>query len=227
MNTRMIIVRHAEAVGNKIREFHGWTDESITERGILQAKQVAERLKDIPIDVMYSSVLKRTMETAEYIAKKKNLPIIPREDLKEINGGLWEGMRWDNLLVKYPQEYNTWETKPHLHQMPEGESMQSFQQRLISAIEDILRKEDGRNICIVTHGTAIRALLCWFRGWPLDQIVRIPWCDNTAVTIISKEQDTFHIELEGDTSHLDAASSTLENQQWYQEYREKYLREYG
>ena len=58
MKTTMIIVRHAEAVGNKIREFHGWTDESITERGHIQARQVAERLSDVKIDVIYSSVLK-------------------------------------------------------------------------------------------------------------------------------------------------------------------------
>lgn len=225
MKTTMVIVRHAEAVGNKIREFHGWTDESITERGILQAKQVADKLKDTPVDVIYSSILKRTMETAGHIAQVKGLPIISREDLKEINGGLWEGMRWDDLLEKYPEEYRTWETKPHLHQMPEGESMEGFQQRLITAVLNILQKEEGKNICIVTHGTAIRALLCWFKGWPLDEIVKVPWFDNTAVTIVLKEQGRFHIELEGDASHLDAQTSTFENQQWFIEYRKKFLKQ--
>lgn len=76
MKTRLIIVRHAEAVGNKIREFHGWTDEGITEKGKLQASRVAERLENIPVDVIYSSSMKRTMETARYIAASKNLPII-------------------------------------------------------------------------------------------------------------------------------------------------------
>ena len=69
MKKRMIIIRHAEAVGNVIREFHGWTDESITDRGILQAQRVAERLKDVPVDVIYSSVLKRTMETADILLR--------------------------------------------------------------------------------------------------------------------------------------------------------------
>jgi broad specificity phosphatase PhoE len=46
MKTKMIIVRHAEAVGNKIREFHGWTDESITEKGKIQAKQVAASVEN-------------------------------------------------------------------------------------------------------------------------------------------------------------------------------------
>lgn len=221
MKTTMIIVRHAEAVGNKIREFHGWTDESITERGHIQAKQVAERLADTKIDVIYSSVLKRTMETAEYISKVKRLPIISREDLKEINGGLWEGMRWEDLPKFYPKEYDTWETKPHIHQMPEGESMESFQNRLIKAVQDILSAERGKNICIVTHGTAIRVLLCWFKGMPLEDIVTIPWFDNTAVTIVTEEQGKFQVCLEGDESHLSEESSTLQNQQWFKEYKEK------
>jgi probable phosphoglycerate mutase len=220
---KLIFVRHAEAVGNKIREFHGWTDENITERGHLQAKQVAQRLKDTKIDVIYSSILKRTMETAGYISRQKNLPIISREDLKEINGGLWEGMRWEDLPIDYPKEYDTWENRPHIHQMPEGESMESFQQRQINAILDIISKEDSENICIVSHGTAIRVLLCWFKGMPLKDIINIPWFDNTAVTIVSVENGQFQVQIEGDVSHLDKETSTLENQQWYIDYQEKYF----
>lgn len=223
MKTTMIIVRHAEAVGNKIREFHGWTDESITERGHLQAAQVANRLSDTAIDAIYSSVLKRTMETAGYISRIKGIPVIFREDLKEINGGLWEGMRWEDLAKEYPKEYDTWETQPHIHQMPEGENMESFQKRLISAIKDILLSGRGKNICIVTHGTAIRVLLCWFKGMPLKDIIEIPWFDNTAVTVVTYEQGLFQVEVEGDASHLDAETSTLENQQWFKEYKERFF----
>lgn len=225
MKTTMIIVRHAEAVGNKIREFHGWTDESITEKGRLQGEQVAEKLKNTPIDVIYSSILKRTMETAGYISKAKGLPIISREDLKEINGGLWEGIRWDDLAVKYGEAYAVWETKPHLHQMPEGENMIGFQQRVVKAVQDILQKEEGKNICIVTHGTVIRVLLCWFKGWPLEEIIKIPWHDNTAVTVVTWDEGGFQIEVEGDASHLNAQTSTLENQQWFVEYRKRFFGE--
>ena len=91
MKTRLIFVRHAEAEGNYLRIFHGWTDSGITDKGHVQAKKAAERLKDIPIDVLYSSSLKRTIQTAQYIADIKGLPIIRTDKLKEINGGDWEG----------------------------------------------------------------------------------------------------------------------------------------
>ena len=112
-----------------------------------------------------------------------------------------------------------------IDQMPEGESMKGFQQRLVNAIQDILQKEQGKNICIVTHGTAIRALMCWFKGWELEDIVKIPWYDNTAVSVVVKDDNGFHTELEGDASHLDATTSTFENQQWFIEYREKFNRQ--
>jgi probable phosphoglycerate mutase len=223
MKTKLIIVRHAEAVGNVIREFHGWTDEGITEKGQLQASKVAERLKNIPIDVIYSSSMKRTMETARYISKVKNLPIIPVDDLKEINGGLWEGMTWNQLAAKYPDEYDIWENKPHLCQMPEGENMKDFQHRVITAVMSILEKEAGKNILIVTHGTVIRVLLCRLKELPLKDMVRIPWCDNTAVTAGVWKDSKFCIEAEGDTSHLDDETSTFRNQEWFFKYKKKFL----
>jgi len=223
MNTKLIIVRHAEAMGNIIREFHGWTDSGITEKGHIQAKQVAERLKDVPIDVIYSSSLKRAIQTATYIAKVKELPIISRDDLKEINGGLWEGMAWTDLAKTYPEEYVIWEEKPHIHQMPEGESMKDFQQRLVNAVSVILDREKGRNVCIVTHGTAIRALMCWFMDYGLEDIVKIPWYDNTAVTVVEYDGEKFTVDIEGDACHLDDETSTIKNQEWYAEYKKKFF----
>ncbi|GAE89204.1 alpha-ribazole-5'-phosphate phosphatase [Acetivibrio straminisolvens JCM 21531] len=111
IKTRIIFVRHAEAEGNLNRVFHGWTDSSITERGHLQAQRVAERLKDVEVDVIYSSSLKRTLQTAQYIADVKNLPIIRTDKLKEINGGEWENREWEELPNLWPEEYDSWENR--------------------------------------------------------------------------------------------------------------------
>lgn len=144
MKTKLIIVRHAEAVGNVIREFHGWTDSEITEKGHKQAQLVAERLKEQPIDVIYSSSLKRTRQTGEYISKVKGLPIIFRDDLKEINGGLWEGMPWSELSKAFPKEYVIWEEQPHIHQMPEGGKHERFAAKGYSSYYGYYRYKYGK-----------------------------------------------------------------------------------
>lgn len=151
MKTRIIFVRHAEAEGNLYRIFHGWTDSSITEKGHIQAQRAAESLKDTQIDILYSSSLKRTIQTAQYIADMKKLPIIRTDKLKEINGGEWEGKRWAELPGIWPKEYDTWENAPHTHKMPNGECMEEFQQRLKDEVLHIISNNKGKNICIVTH----------------------------------------------------------------------------
>lgn len=222
MKTRLIFVRHAEAEGNAIRRFHGWTDSEITEKGHIQAQKVARRLKGIKIDVIYSSSLKRTLQTAEYIAKEINLSIIIRTDkLKEINGGEWEGQRWDKLPDIWPEEYDSWENKPHLHKMPNGESMEEFQQRLIGEVKNIIANNKGKTICIVTHGTAIRSLICYFHGCDLETMLHTPWYDNTSVTIMDYENEKFDSILEGDASHLEKELSTVQNQKWWDEHIKK------
>lgn len=216
--TRLIIVRHAEAEGNYKRLFHGWSDGEITEKGHIQASRAAEKLKDIKIDVLYSSSLKRTMQTAGYIAKVKNLPIIRTDKLKEINGGDWEGQPWDELPKKWPEEYHTWENTPHIHRMPNGETMEEFQQRLVAEVKHIISMNPGKNICIVTHGTAIKTLLCFFHGWDLEEMFNIKWCDNTAITIVDYEEGKFSLILEGDATHLDKELCTVTNQDWWDDY---------
>jgi probable phosphoglycerate mutase len=215
MKTRLILVRHAEAEGNYIRRFHGWTDGDITEKGHMQARLVAERLRDVPVDVLYSSSLKRTMQTAAYISEIKGLPVIRTDKLKEINGGDWEDMPFEILHDKWPAEYETWERTPHAHRMPNGESMEDFEDRLFKEVMYIINENIGKSVCMVTHGTAIRALLCHFRGCSLEEMINVNWCDNTALTVIDHEDSKFSIVTEGDTAHLDKAMKTIENQEWW------------
>lgn len=220
MLTKLILVRHAEAEGNIKREFHGWTDGDITEKGHIQAKLAANKLKEVKIDVLYSSSMKRTLQTAGYIAEVKNLPIIPTDKLKEINGGQWEGQPWEELPLKWPEEYRTWENKPHIHKMPKGESMEEFHKRLVEEVKYIIKNNEGKNICIVTHGTAIRTILCFFYGCGLEEMCNVGWHDNTSMTFIDYENGKFNVVIEGDASHLGKEYSTIQNQKWWLEYME-------
>lgn len=217
MVTRLIFVRHAEAEGNINRVFHGWTDSDITEKGHIQAKLVAERLKNFKIDVLYSSSLKRTLKTAEYISKAIGLPVIRTDKLKEINGGDWENVPWSVLPEKWPDAYDSWENKPYIHQMPNGESMKEFQERLVNEIETIINNNKGKKICIVTHGTAIRVLTCYFHHCNLENINDIVWVENTSITIVDYKDGVLNVVVEGDSSHLEQHMKTLENQDWWLE----------
>ena len=104
--TRIYLVRHAEAMGNVQEFFQGRTDCEVSEKGKKQLELLAERFKDIPIEAIYSSPLKRTIDTAEAVNKYHGLPIIRDEGLIEVDGGVWEGKPWADLPKLYPVEYD-------------------------------------------------------------------------------------------------------------------------
>lgn len=208
-------MRHAEAEGNKTRVFQGWTDGSITDVGHVQAGFMAEKIKSFKIDVLFSSSLKRAIQTAEYISKVKSLPVLTREGLKEIYGGEWEGVPWEELPKRWPCEYYTWENEPLEHKMPMGESMSDFQKRIVDEIKNIANENIGKNICLVFHGTAIRVFMSYVNSNGLLGYNNITWYDNTSITTLEYENDIFTTLSEGDCSHLSMNLKTLGNQEWW------------
>lgn len=215
--TRLIIVRHAEARGNVDRVFHGQTDSDITENGINQLVSLTERFKEIPFDVIYSSDLIRAYKTALAVNSTLNLPIIKDKMLREINGGEWEEMPFAELPKKFPEAFYHWDKKPHLLQMPNGESLEEFANRINTEIDDLVKQNKNKTICIVTHGTGIRVYINYILHNALEDINKVEWCDNTGVSIIDFD-DNFNsmLVLNGDATHLSDELSTIRKQDWWQ-----------
>ena len=212
--TTLYIVRHGEARGNVERNFHGWFDSDLTENGMAQISRLPDRFKNIHLDAAYSSDLKRTRMTASVVAKEKGLSVIEVPALREIHGGEWEDVPWDDLPVRFPESYGNWLERPHLLEMPGGEKMTDFQDRVYRAVLKIAEENEGKNVLIATHGTAIKVLLCKIRGVPLSKMPGEKWCDNASVTVLEVDKDGIKVIIDGDNSHL-ADISTLAKQKWW------------
>ncbi len=212
--TTLYIVRHGEARGNVERNFHGWYDSDLTENGRAQIARLPAYFRDIKLDAAYASDLRRTRETAEIVAKAKGIPVKTLSALREIHGGEWEDVPWDDLPVRFPESYGNWLERPHLLEMPGGERMTDFQDRIYTAVLEIAKENEGKNVLIATHGTAIKVLLCKVRGIPLSKMPGEAWCDNASVTILAVDDGGIHVRMDGDNSHL-ADISTLAKQKWW------------
>lgn len=215
--TRFIVVRHGEADGNIIRIFHGHYNSNLTEDGHIQAQRTAEFLKNYKIDHVYSSDLNRTVSTAEHIAKGRNLPINTDCRLREINGGKWENVPWDDLPGLFPESYDHWENDIARTKMPCGESIEEMFERTSAAFLSLAAAHPGETVCVVTHGTVLRALVCLWRGVPLSNMQKVPWFDNASITIVDYTDGEYEIIEEGISSHLDGVS-TFGKQDWWQRY---------
>lgn len=212
--TRIYLVRHAEAMGNVEEFFQGQTDCELSEKGKKQLELLAERFRDIPIEAIYSSPLKRTIDTAEAVNKYHNLPIIRDKGLIEINGGVWEGKPWADLPKLYPVEHDLWQNKMQDFYIADGERMTEVFERVKNAVNKIAAENDGRTIAVVSHGCALRNFLCYAMGKPISALKDVGWSDNTAVSLVEYENGVPKIIFKNSNDHLTGELSTLSKSKW-------------
>lgn len=209
MTTRLIFVRHGYSEANHGHIFAGQTDVLLNETGILQANCAAEYLADTQIDCIFSSTLSRAYETGLAIAKKKDLEIVTDPGLCEINGGDWENVPFDKLDEISAPDYDAWINDLYSCQCPGGESVKDFYTRIISCVTDIAEKNPGKNICIATHATPIRVVLCQALGFEPKNIRDVPWPVNASINIIDYKDGKFCVVEKDITTHLEGLMTTL------------------
>ncbi len=180
LSTRVILVRHGKSTYNKERRIQGRLDASIlTEEGRETARQVAEALRGIAFDAIYSSPLQRAKETASVIlshlqADGQHPPLEPSAHLMEIDLPAWEGMLRQEVIEKYPEDYRCWQERPHELRMVVSNASGSTEHFPVLAIykqaqqfwEDVLSRHSGGTILVVAHNGINRALLSTAVGIP-------------------------------------------------------------
>lgn len=200
--TKIYFVRHCEAEGNTRGILQGRSDSDVSGNSSKQLDLVSLRLRNVPFDAFYSSPLKRAFKTAQAINRYHNLEIVKDERLIEIDMGDWEGHSWTDIEAEGSAMLRVWNENPGDFEAPNGESMLDVRDRMWAAAKDIARTNDGKTVCVVSHGCAIRTLLCRALGKPLNEINEIPWCDNTAVSVIEVENGVAHVVQMNDASHI-------------------------
>ena len=207
--TRIYLFRHAEAEGNIKREFHGQTEGLITPRGRLQLDALAHRCGELPIERIYSSPLIRAVETAKAVNRLKGVDIVLRNSLMEIHAGVWERMKFQDFPIRYPAENDLWENHPEEFVVEGGESMRQVYGRIRDAVLRIVEENPGRTLGLVSHGCALRNLLCFCKGYPIERLNEVNWIPNTGISCVDFEGTTPHLLFEGDDSHLKDIGSMM------------------
>lgn len=201
--TKLIIVRHCQAEGNLKRFFQGSIDTDITDLGKRQIESVAELLSDKHIDVMYSSPKKRALKTAEGINIYHNLPIKIDEEIVEIDAGSWEGVLLTDIEKIYPEQMDNWRNNPAKFHAPDGESMAEVYARVKKALLRIVSENKNKTVCIVSHGCAIKNMMCFAHGWEVDNIKQVPLGTNTSVNVVEFDEDFKpSVTIENYTEHI-------------------------
>ena len=211
--TKLIIIRHGESLGNAKLSFLGHTDWDLSETGYKQAERTADFLDNVKIDVVYSSDLQRAYNTGLPVAKRRNLEIIKTKELREIYAGKWEGMKFIEIKQTFPENHAIWMNDIGNAVCDGGESVAELQIRVKNELDRIVKENPNKTVCIATHATPIRTMLCIWHGLPITEAKNFNWVGNASVTIINYNDDgSYTIELEAENSHLaDIPSVKLEH----------------
>ncbi|MFZ1880653.1 MAG: histidine phosphatase family protein [Gaiellaceae bacterium] len=145
--TTILLARHGETDWNREGRWQGWADPPLNETGRLQARALAEQLRELPFDAVYSSDLRRAFETAEIVASPHHLPVVADAGLREIDVGSWSGLTRAELEERFPNG-----------DRPDGETRDQHAARVLAAVERIARAHAHERILLVTHGGTMRAL---------------------------------------------------------------------
>lgn len=202
--TRIYLIRHAQAMGNKNNICQGSLDADLSDKGERQLKSLAERCKKYHFDAVYASPLIRAYKTAKAADLYHHLPIVRMDGLKEIDVGRWEGKNYNVIAEMYPEENKIWENSPWDFDPQGGESMRHVYERAWDTIMEIVKQNKDKSVCVATHACVVRNFMCSAKGLPIERLNEVQWCGNTGINIIDFDEKLKpHIVVEGDTSHLD------------------------
>ncbi|MDM5238822.1 histidine phosphatase family protein [Bacillus cereus] len=202
MKTTVYVTRHGETEWNVAKRMQGRKNSALTENGMLQAKQLGDRMKDLSIHAIYSSPSERTLHTAELIKGERNIPIIADEHFYEINMGIWEGQTIANIEKQYPEEVHLFWNEPHLFQSTSGENFGSVYKRVIKGIQLLLEKHKGENILIVSHAAAAKLLVGHFAGIEIANVWDDPFMHSASLSVIEFDDDCGEVKQFADISHF-------------------------
>lgn len=168
----ILLVRHGENNWVKEHRLAGWTPGvHLNENGHAQARDLADRLADLPLEAIYSSPLVRCWETAEYIAKSHKLNLIELLGMGEVKYGEWEGEPIKELS-KLP-EWHVIQHVPSRFAFPEGESLRGVQARAVDTLELLVQKHPEDVIVVASHADVIKLVLAHYLGVHIDLFQRI------------------------------------------------------
>jgi broad specificity phosphatase PhoE len=204
---RLFLVRHGESTWNFEHRIQGQSDPPLSEEGRRQAERLGRRLIGQTFAGFYTSDLKRAFETAEAIARAAGGHPEPVQALREIYLGEWEGLRTEELAVRFPEAWRRWIAEPNWDLVPGGEGAARFEARVVAAVGALFARHQHGDVLVVTHGGVIQTALHSVLGRPSRGlfVFRI---QNASITVIEKRDDRIVIGGVNDTGHLEPARIT-------------------
>ncbi len=196
----IILARHGETEWNVVEVFRGRVDIGLNETGVRQAGLLAGYLRDVRLDAVYSSPLKRALHTAEIIAGRQGINVNINPGLIDCDFGEWQGLALKEVEDKFRELYTEWANHPERVRFPGGESLDDVKRRALAVVDDVIARYKG-TVALVSHRVVNKVLICALLGLDNSHFWNIRQ-DTCGVTVFSCEDGRYVLTRHNDTSHL-------------------------
>lgn len=202
--TRLFLVRHGSTEANERKPFvlqGSEIDTPLTTKGWQQAREVAAFLREVEFSAIYASPMIRAQQTASLCAVPRQMEVRAVESLKECSVGRWQGLSWDEIRTRDPDEVQRFLANPARERHPGGESYEDVLARVAPALNDILAAHSGQNVLVVAHNMVNRAYLANLLGIDLSHARRIRQT-NCCVNVIHRSAELTDVVTVNSIWHL-------------------------
>lgn len=209
--TKLCLIRHGETAWNAERRLQGHTDIPLNQRGVLQAQRMAMALKNsqISFDALYTSDLKRAVDTASAVVHSLGITAITEDILRERNFGGLQGISIDEAPLTKPDIWQAHLARDLDHELEGGESILQFATRVEQALQMIHERHAGKTVLVVSHGGTLDMMyrIASKQSLSSERIASVP---NASLNWIAHSHDQgWAVERWADTRHLE--DGALEN----------------
>ena len=208
-DTHFIAIRHGETEWNRESRFQGHLNSELNGEGRAQAEALGERLAGERFDLLLSSDLGRTLQTARAIAKRTGHEIVVEPRLRERRMGIFQGLTPAEVQERYPEDFERFRSHDPDYVIPDGESMRQLYERSVGCYNELAQRHAGLTLATVTHGGVLAALYRHSTAMPLDLPRNFP-LHNTGINRFRHRLGAWQLQSWGDIAHLGNALDDTE-----------------
>ena len=198
---RLILVRHGQTESNRLGRIQGVNKAPLTREGHRQAEAAAHALSSDTPFALYSSPLRRAMQTAQAIGVVADTSPVEVKELVEMDVGEFEGLSGGKLRERFPEVMRGWDTDPASTVMPGGESLYDVRERAWPAVESLAERHESEIVVAVTHNFTIHAIICTALDMPLNNFRKLR-IDLGAITRLEISGERITLLSLNETWHL-------------------------
>jgi len=198
---RWHLVRHGRTINNRDNRVQGHSQIPLDEEGMIQTRNLRDRLANEVFAAAFSRDLMRTQQTARIILDSRQITLVTSPDLRELDYGLWEGLSFEEIKSKYADDLSRFMEGDHDFAPPEGESVSQLLERTARFVEQVEGHVKEGIILVVCHGGSLRGLVVQLMGLKEDSFWNFQ-VDLTSLSIVDVYPNRSVLTLFNDTSHL-------------------------